>query len=137
MFHAKEESDMLLVGVKDENAWLISRWNLTYRVGWNHICKAVHSVYDYYKGLEILIDNKLTEITNKDELLNIGEARTLTFRGNSTIIGVPIMITFYNQTNVVDINVAAATDEFKNVTYESLNKSLCQYLDSLELAMYR
>ncbi len=128
---------MLLVGVKDENAWLISRWNLTYRVGWNHICKAVHSVYDYYKGLEILIDNKLTEITNKDELLNIGEARTLTFRGNSTIIGVPIMITFYNQTNVVDINVAAATDEFKNVTYESLNKSLCQYLDSLELAMYR
>ena len=108
---------MLLVGVKDENAWLISRWNLTYRVGWNHICKAVHSVYDYYKGLEILIDNKLTEITNKDELLNIGEARTLTFRGNSTIIGVPIMITFYNQTNVVDINVAAATDEFKNVTY--------------------
>ncbi len=26
----------------------------TYRVGWKHICKAVHSVYDFYQGQEIL-----------------------------------------------------------------------------------
>lgn len=128
---------MLLIGVKDENAWLISRWNLTYRVGWNHICKAVHSVYDYYQGLEILVDNHKVEVTNKDDIINLTEARTLTVRGGSTIVKVPIMITFYNQTNVVDINVAKATEEFKKAEYESFNKSLCQYLDSIELAMYR
>lgn len=128
---------MLLVGVKEDNAWLLSRWNLTYRVGWEHICKAAKSVYDYYQGLEILVDNKMVNVTNKDELMNLEEARAMTIRGMSTIVKIPIMITFYNQTNVVDVNVAKATEEFKNAEYESFNKSLCQYLDSMELAMYR
>ncbi len=128
---------MLLVGVKDENAWLLSRWNLTYRVGWEHICKAAKSVYDYYQGLEILVENKVMSVANKDELMNLKESRAMTIRGMSTIIKVPIMITFYNQTNVVDVNVAKATEEFKKADYESFNKSLCQYLDSLELAMYQ
>ena len=48
-----------------------------------------------------------------------------------------IMITFYNQTNIVDVNVAKMTDEFAVADYEKFNKSLCQYLDSIELAMYR
>lgn len=128
---------MLLVGVKEENAWLLSRWNLTYRVGWEHICKAAKSVYDYYKGLEILVDNKVVNVANKDELMNLEESRAMTIRGMSTIVKVPIMITFYNQTNIVDVNIAKATEEFKSAEYESFNKSLCQYLDSLELAMYR
>ena len=29
---------MLLVGVQEDSGWLLSRWNLTYRVGWEHIC---------------------------------------------------------------------------------------------------
>lgn len=128
---------MLLIGVKEENAWLISRWNLTYRVGWQHMCKAVYSVCDFYQGLEILVDNEKIEVNNKDDILNLAEAKTMTVRGESTIIKVPIMITFYNQTNIVDINVAKATEEFLKAEYESFNKSLCQYLDSIELAMYR
>ena len=47
---------MLLIGVKEENGWLMSRWNLTYKVGWEHICKAAAAVFDYYDGLEILAD---------------------------------------------------------------------------------
>lgn len=54
---------MLLIGVKSDSGWLSSRWNLTYRVGWEHICK--------------------------------------------------------------------------EADYEKFNKSLCQYMDSIELAMYR
>ena len=92
---------MLLIGVKDENAWLISRWNLTYSVGWESICKAVKSVYEYYQGIEILVDNKSVAVANKEGVLNLDEARTMTIRGMSTIIGIPIMITFYNQTNIV------------------------------------
>lgn len=53
------------------------------------------------------------------------------------MIKVPIMITFYNQTNIVDVNVAKMTYEFSKTDYEKFNKSLCQYLDSIELAMYR
>ena len=128
---------MLLIGVKEENSWLISRWNLTYRVGWEQICKAAHSVFDYYNGLEILVGDKAVNITKKESVLSIDESISMTIRGMSTIVGIPLMITFYNQTNIVDVNVAKATEEFKSADYQSFNKSLCQYLDSMEIAMHR
>ena len=61
----------------------------------------------------------------------------MTIRGISKIIQVPLSITFYNQMNTVDVNTAKATSEFINTDYQKLNMSLCQFLDSLELAMYR
>lgn len=128
---------MLLVGVKESNGWLLSRWNLTYRVGWEHICKAVESVYEFYTQSEVLADNKPLTIVDKEDALKLNEAGTLTIRGVSTIIKVPIMITFMNQTNVVDVNVAQMTDEFSEADYQKFNMSLCQYMDSIELAMYR
>lgn len=128
---------MLLIGVKEENGWLLSRWNLTYRVGWEQICKATHSIYDYYKGIEILVDNQNVTVTGKEEVLKLEEGSNLTVRGMSTILNVPIMITFINQTNIVDVNVAGMTDEFRTAEYQKFNLSLGQYMDSVELAMYR
>lgn len=128
---------MLLIGVREDNGWLLSRWNLTYRVGWEHICKAAKSMFDYYDGLEILVDDKAVEISSKEDIMHIDEARTITVRGMSKIIKVPLMITFYNQTNAVDVSVAIATDEFKGTDYQKFNMSLGQYMDSIELAMYR
>lgn len=128
---------MLLVDVKEDCGWLISRWNLTYRVGWEHICKAAHSVYDFYGQPEILVNGKQIDIKNKDDILDIEESGNLVIRGMSSIIRVPLMITFYNQLNVVDVNVAGATEEFKVADYQKFNMSLGQYMDSIELAMYR
>ncbi|MBQ3516136.1 MAG: hypothetical protein IJA29_02820 [Lachnospiraceae bacterium] len=128
---------MLLVGIKENNGWVLSRWNLTYSVGWEHICKSVHSVYDFYTQQEVLLENQIVTVIKKDDILTLPERGGLTIRGNSNIIKVPIMITFYNQTNIVDVNVAKLTDEFAVTDYEKFNKSLCQYLDSIELAMYR
>lgn len=128
---------MLLAGVKENEGWVLSRWNLTYRVGWEHICKAVHLVYDFYTQTEVLLENQVVPVAKKEDVLTLPERGGLTIRGNSNIINVPIMITFYNQTNIVDVNVAKVTDEFTETNYEKFNKSLCQYLDSIELAMYR
>lgn len=128
---------MLLIGTKENEGWILSRWNLTYRVGWEHICKAVNSVYEFYTNQEVLVEDKVAAINAKEEILSLAEGGGLTIRGISTIIKVPIMITFYNQTNIVDVNVAKMTDEFVVADYEKFNKSLCQYLDSIELAMYR
>ncbi len=128
---------MLLIGVKENEGWLLSRWNLTYRVEWAKLCKAVHFMYDYYSGLELLLDDRRIEIQNKMELLHLQEGRNLTIRGMSKIIGVPIMITFYNQSEAVDVNVAGMTKEFQNVDYQGFNMSLGQYMDSIEIAMHR
>lgn len=128
---------MLLIGVKESSGWLLSRWNLTYRVGWEHICKAVQSVYEFYEQPEVLVDNRLITIAGKEDISKLDEASSLTVRGLSTIIKIPIMITFMNQTNIVDVNVAQATSEFSKADYQKFNMSLCQYMDSIELAMYR
>lgn len=128
---------MLLIGVKEENGWLLSRWNLTYKVGWEHICKAASAIFDYYDGLEILVDGEAVEVSSKEDVLHLDEARDLVVRGMSRIIKVPLMITFYNQTNAVSVSVAGATDEFKEADYQRFNMSLGQYMDSIELAMYR
>ncbi|MCR5721850.1 MAG: hypothetical protein K6G72_05870 [Lachnospiraceae bacterium] len=128
---------MHLIGVKEEGAWLISRWNLTYRVGWDTIVKGVSTVYELYEQPEVLMDGKPVEIGAKEDILKLPERGNLCIRGISKIIKVPIMITFYNQLAAVDVNVAQATDEFKGADYERFNHSLCQYMDSIELAMYR
>ena len=128
---------MLLIGFKEDENWLISRWNLTYRVGWEQILKATFSIYDYYENLEILIGNKQLNIENKEDILKTNENSSLTIRGISKIIKVPIMITFYNQMNLVDVSVLKLTDEFKETNYEKFNISLCQYMDSIEISMYR
>ena len=128
---------MLLIGVKEENGWLLSRWNLTYMVGWEQICKAASAIFDYYDGLEILVDGETAEVSSKEDVLHLDEAGDLVIRGMSKIIKVPLMITFYNQTNAVSVSVAGATDEFKVADYQRFNMSLGQYMDSIELAMYR
>jgi hypothetical protein len=132
-----EEGQMLLIGVKQDGAWLTSRWELTYPAGWNGILNALSSVYEYYGSLEILVDNHLVEIFNKRDIMKIEEAANITFRGKSTIIGVPISITMYNQVKDVDVDVSMSSVEFNKADYKSFNLSMCQYLDSIELSMYR
>ena len=128
---------MLLAGLEEDNGWVYSGWKLTYNVGWEQICKAMSVIYDTYNSPEILVDDRRVEITSKDDILSLEEDLILTIRGVSLILKVPIMISFYNQTDIVNVYVASATEEFSNVDYENFNKSLCQYLDSIELAMYR
>lgn len=128
---------MLLIGVRKEEGWLISRWNLTYSVGWESICKAIRSLYDFYPDPEILVGDKPITISNSEDILKVSEDRSMIIRGISSILKVPIMITFYNQLNFVDVNVACATKEFETADYQKFNLSLGQFLDSIELAMYR
>ena len=97
-------------------------------------------MYDYYDSkeipVEILTDNHLRDIHSKDDIMNIEEASYLTVRGFSTVFKLPLMITFYNQTKTVYVNIAQATEEFAYADYEKFNKLLCQYLDSVEMAMF-
>lgn len=128
---------MMLIGVKKSDGWLFSEWRLTYRVCWDNICKAVFALYDSFVNPEILIDNSATSIKNKQDILSFEESATLMIRGLSDIIHVPVMITFNNQTNIVKAVVGASTEEFSKTDYKSFNLSICQFMDSIELVMYR
>ena len=128
---------MLLLGVEKENGWLLAEYSLTYRVDWKHICKGVKLAYDYYENVEVLVDDKIVNINSKEQVMDLVEAGKMTIRGISKIIGVPLMITFFNQLQVARCSVACATEEFQAADYEKFNKSLAQYMDSLEIAMFR
>lgn len=110
---------------------------MTYGVGWDKICKAAVALYDTYTDTEILIDNTAQLIRTKQDILKLDESGTLMIRGLSTVIKVPLMITFVNQTNIVKAVVAMATEEFSQADYQKFNLSMCQLMDSIELTMYR
>ena len=128
---------MLLIGVEKENGWLFAEYSLTYRVDWEHICKGVKLAYDYYENVEVLVDDKIVNINSKEQVMDLEEAGKMTIRGISIIIGVTLMITFFNQLQVARCSVACATEEFQTADYEKFNKSLAQYMDSLEIAMFK
>lgn len=128
---------MLLMTIKENTGWLLSQWNLTYSVGWEQICKAIYFMFDYYDNTEILVDEKLIDLSSKEEIIKIDEARNMTIRGISKIIKAPLMITFFNQTSVVNVNIVKVNEEFKTADYQKFNFSMCQYMDSIELSMYR
>lgn len=128
---------MLLIGVKENPNWLISRWLLTYPVGWWQILKACgFSSKDYY-NIEVLIDDKVVPVKNGDDLEKLPESGSLSFPGLSMTMKTLVVITFYNQTDKVDVSVAKNEGEFKVGEYEKFNKSMSQYLNSIELSMYR
>ena len=127
---------MLLLGVRKENGWLLSTFKLTYGVGWREICNAVSAAYDYYDNVEVLVDDKRVNISSKDEILQLEEAGSIIIRGLSKIVEVPLMLTFFNQLQKVNVAVACATDEFLEADYQKFNMSIGQYMDSVELAMY-
>lgn len=127
---------MMLRGVKKEVDWQYSEWQLTYPIGWDSICRGIMPVYEDIKDAEILVDGETVAVSKKEEIPEIRESGRLTIRGMSSILNVPVMLTFYNQLALVRATVAAA-GEYAETDYERFNLSMCQYMDSIELAMYR
>ena len=131
---------MKLLGVKKDDNWLYSEWQLTYRVGWGHIVSAAALIYEYTKNPEIFVGdaNGEQEVTvgASEEIRSLDERGYLTVRGVSEILRVPMVITFYNQLDLVRATVACATEEFRQADYKKFNLSLCQFMDSAEIAMY-
>ena len=128
---------MHLLSISDANGWTQSNWELTYRVTWEQLTKSVAFASEFYDQFEVLVDDRPVTVTKKEDIEALPEAGSICFRGLSKILNVPVMITLYNQTSAVVATVAQATDEFKTVAYVNFNHSMCQYMDSLELAMHR
>ena len=127
---------MVLLCVKKEENWLKSSWQSTYKMSWDGILNAVHLLFDNYIQQEILIEGNKMNASSKDDIFTLEEQSSIVIRGISTIIKVPIMITFYNQLQRVDVYVQCTTKEFEEADYKKFNISLGQYMDSIELKMF-
>ncbi|MBQ3577631.1 MAG: hypothetical protein II700_06235 [Firmicutes bacterium] len=131
---------MKLLGVEKKDNWLYSEWQLTYHVGWKRILSAAELLFEYMRAPEVLAGDAYCEKTiavkEAKDVMAIEERGSLTIRGGSEILNVPIMITFYNQSDMVRLYVPCATEEFAEADYREFNLSMCQFMDSAEIAMY-
>ena len=127
---------MILIGEKEEKGWVHANYRLTRPVSWQQLLKSVHGVYGYFKKTEILVNGLPIQIGQPEEILQTPESKAISIRGVLTIIDVPVVVTFYNQADYVNVMVAGANEEFQNTNYEKFNKSMSQIMDSLELMMY-
>ena len=134
---------MTLLGVEkvgEEHFWLYSAWRLTYRVGWDNICRAVSLIYQYTEKPELFAGDAGGEreftVNDAKEILDLEEMGYLTIRGTSKMLHAPVMITFYNQLDTVRMSVLSVNEEFAEADYRKFNLSTCQFMDSVELAMY-
>ena len=134
---------MLLIGITEEPGWIRSTFNLTYRVSWETLLKGVRGVYPYMRDVsqnadnpEILVDDEIIQISSPDEILAIPEAGSITIRGFAPVIKAPVMLVFHNQVPSVNVAVGRVGEEYQNTDYEKFNKSLCQFMDSIEIMMH-
>ncbi len=134
---------MLLIGFTEEPDWVRSTFNLTYRVSWETLLKGVRGVFPYMRGIspntdnpEILVDDAIVQISSPDEILTIPEAGSITIRGFVPVIKTAAMLVFHNQVSYVNVAVGRVGEEYQNTDYEKFNKSLCQFMDSIEIMMH-
>ena len=127
---------MLLVEEREENGWIRSTFNLTYRVTWDQLLQAVHGAYPYFANPQVLVDGTQISVAKQSDILTIPEDRAIILRGISTVLNAPLMITFRNQSQAVAVSVGSVNQEFRNTTYEKYNKSMSQLMDSMEIMMH-
>ena len=131
---------MKLLGVEKIDGHLYAEWTLTFRVGWDQILRSAALIWQYTGKPEVFTGDAYGETKaspgSPEDVPALGEAGYLTIRGKSGILGVPVMITFYNQSDFVRQTVISATEEFEEADYEKFNKSICRYMDSAGIAMY-
>ena len=116
---------MLLIGVKKDAGWLYSRWQLTWGAGWNAIVHGACRLYADLKDPEIYVDGE-----------RLPEQGKLMIRGVSKTLGIPVMVNFTNQTLLVDVTLPVSPDVCESTDYETFNRALAPYVDSLELSMF-
>ena len=128
---------MLLIGVKKDGGWLYSRWQLTWGAGWNAIVHGAYRLYADLKDPEIYVDGeRLPDFEERKDIIDIPEQGKLMIRGVSKTLGIPVMINFMNQTLLVDVTLPASPDVCESTDYETFNRALAPYVDSLELSMF-
>lgn len=134
---------MTLLGVEkqgDERTWLYSEWRLTYRVGWEPICKAVALIYEYTDDPEVRAGdangNVNISVRQAGDIRNLDEHGRLEIRGWSQMIHAPVQISFFNQTDLVRVSVLSVNEEFSEADYKAFNLSMGQFMDSIEIVMH-
>lgn len=137
---------MVLRDFSEQNEWLFTVWQLTYKADWKSVLYIAEAMYPYLERGEVLLNagrgdeaNLTATVSDKDNkfisLLD-QEGANLTVRGMSKILKCPLQMTIYNQTFVCE--TALPVSFFKDFDscenkYRQISEVLGQLLNSAEI----
>lgn len=137
---------MILRDFKEQKEWLLTVWQLTYKVDWKGVLYIAEAIYPYLGQGEVLSNagredeaNLTAKVSGKDKkfrsLLD-KEGASLTVRGMSKILKCPLQMTIYNQTYVCEASLPVSFfkdfDTCEN-KYRQIAEVLGQLLNSAEI----
>lgn len=137
---------MVLRDFEEQKEWLLTVWQLTYKVDWKGVLYIAEAMYPYLGQREVLSNagredeaNLTAKVSGKDNkfmcLLDKEEA-SLTVRGMSKILKCPLQMTVYNQTYVCEallpVSFFKDFDACEN-KYRQIAEALGQLLNSAEI----
>lgn len=137
---------MILRDFKVQEEWLLTVWQLTYKVDWKGVVYIAEAMYPYLGQGEVLLNanredeaNLTAKVSGKDNkfisLLD-KEGASLTVRGMSKILKCPIQTTIYNQTYVCEASLPVSFfkdfDTCEN-KYQQIAQTLGQLFNSAEI----
>lgn len=126
---------MLFMGHREDDGWLLSTFNLTFRASWEMMLQGVYEAWHYFANVEILVDRKPIEIKTPEDILKIPEDRNIVIRGLLMVARANVEIVFYNQVHFINVYVECNNEELKNLDYEHYNKFIGKFIDNMEIAM--
>lgn len=138
---------MVLREYKKQDNWMITGWQLTYKVGWKGALMISEAMFPYLENGEVLVrdsidgaDSDVTEMVKDNEkrfsALLEQEKAVITVRGMSRILKCPMQMRLFNQTEVCEVSIPATVikeDEPEEKIYEKLSIGLGQCLNSAEI----
>ena len=129
---------MLLIGVKENEGWLYSRWQLTWGIGWGNVCKGGRVLLEDFDKPEVYVeDEKLEPFADPEDIFKVPERGNMMVRGLSKTLGIPVMVSFTNQVKLVSVTMPASKEVVESTDYETFNKEIAPYVDSLEIMMFQ
>jgi len=126
---------MLFMGHHEDDGWLLSTFNLTFRASWEMMLQGVYEAWHYFANVEILVDRKPIEIKTPEDILKIPENWNISIRGLLMVARTNVEIVFYTQVHFINVYVECNNEELKNLDYEHYNKFIGKFIDNMEIAM--
>lgn len=138
---------MILRQLREKNGWMFADYEATYRYGWNFVLKAAQYIIDadFMDDLQRVATADIAGDKDKEWLEEVrsagnklvdcpnvsAEQGVLIVSGLSRIMGCPMQIMFYNQTDHVCLTTP------KKEMFAEDNDVFTKYMDSIEINVYK
>ena len=125
---------MVLQTIKENKSWIQMEWKCAFIMQWSNMLFGTKSMLSTFKDPEVMSGDPGAGGVRVNPSDRPEERGILRLRGYCNIFKGNISLAMYTKTNNVTITIPKSLGFASD--YESLNKAIAPFMDSLELRMY-